>query len=495
MSHPQPLVEDLHLTDYINIIMRRRRAFLLSFLVIFIFVALYTFLMKPIFEASSTLYVKDEKGNKGKGLGDLSLLSVSNPVDSEIEILKSRTIAEQVVKRLHLDWVISNKSAGLEVKIVEFSSSSSIPEYVIEIVEPGVFKIVFEDGSPKVTGRMGELLKTNNLTLLISDIKGKSGDKFRLKQAPLYPTADSLRRSIKASEVGKKTNIVKVVYSSTSPVKARDVVNTLVQVYLDQTVSFRAEEASRTIEFVEGQLKGTRDELDQSEKNLQVYKSNNGVVKLETETEELVRKISDIEKDRASVILSRKQVEFALNTLQESRRKGQIYTPAVLKDDPLYSTMANRLIDLEVQRRALISENTENHPQVKVIQVQIDQLQRKLQSTYETSRANLLKQENSILQQIEQYEAKMRTVPATERDLARLLRVSKVNVDIYMFLLQKHEEARIAKASTISNINVVDPAITPIHPVKPQKRKNLVLGLLVGIMVGCGRCVLHGLSG
>jgi tyrosine-protein kinase Etk/Wzc len=55
-----------------------------------------------------------------------------------------------------------------------------------------------------------------------------------------------------------------------------------------------------------------------------------------------------------------------------------------------------------------------------------------------------------------------------------------------MFLLQKHEEARIVKASTISNINVVDQAITPDAPIKPQKRKNLMLGLLVGLMFGIG---------
>ncbi|MFZ2950585.1 MAG: polysaccharide biosynthesis tyrosine autokinase, partial [Desulfuromonadaceae bacterium] len=106
--------------------------------------------------------------------------------------------------------------------------------------------------------------------------------------------------------------------------------------------------------------------------------------------------------------------------------------------------------------------------------------------TYETSRLNLARQETAIQQQLLQYEAKMRTLPTAERDLARLMRLSKVNADIYMFLLQKHEEARIVKASTISNIKVVDPAITPDKPVKPQKKKNLLLGLLVGLMFGVG---------
>ena len=491
MNHPQPpppqhQIEEVHLTDYLNVIMRRRQIFLFSFVALFLGVALYTFIMKPIYEAGATLHVKDEKGGKGGILGDLAMLNSSNPVDAEIEILKSRSNAEEVVKRLHLTWAVSKKSSGLSYRISEFSSTSAEPDYTIELTGPDTFSVKAADGSATIAGKINQLIHTPQLTLLLTELKGQSGDRFRLKQRNFNRTVEALRRVIKASEVGKKTNIIKVTYSNIDPVLSRDVVNTLVQAYLDQTLSFKTEEASRTVTFVEDQLKGTRDELDLSEKNLQTYKSASGVVKLDTEAEELVKKLSEIERDRAAVNLQRKQVEFALAALQEARRKGQVYTPAVFKDDPLIGSMAARLTELEVQKRALVSENTESHPQVRAVQSQIDQLQKKLQSTYETSQLNLAKQETSIQQQLLQYEVKMRTLPAAERDLARLMRLSKVNADIYMFLLQKHEEARIAKASTISNIKVVDPAITPDIPVKPQKRKNLLLGLLVGLMFGVG---------
>lgn len=75
---PRPQIEEVHLTDYLNVIMRRRRIFLISFIAIFMGVALYTFLMKPIYEANATLHVKDDKGSKGsKGgiLGDLAMLN------------------------------------------------------------------------------------------------------------------------------------------------------------------------------------------------------------------------------------------------------------------------------------------------------------------------------------------------------------------------------------------------------------------------------------
>jgi len=267
---------------------------------------------------------------------------------------------------------------------------------------------------------------------------------------------------------------------------ASAMVNTLVQAYLEQTLSFRTEEAGNTVKFVEDQLKGTREELDRSEQNLQTYKSTSGMVKLDAEAEELVRKLSEVEKERASVTLQRNQVEFALEALKNARRKGGVYSPAAFKDDPLIGTMAAKLTELEMQRRALVAENTERHPQVKAVQGQIDQLQRKIQSTFETARLNLTKQESSIKQQIAEYEARLGKLPEAERTQARLMRHSKVNADIYTFLLQKHEEARIAKASTISNINIVDPAIVPEYPVKPQKSRNLLLGLLVGLMVGAG---------
>lgn len=413
LSPQQNEIEEVHLTDYLNVILRRRRIFLILFLTIFSGVALYTFLMKPIYGANSTLYVKDDKGAKGGILGELALLNSSNPLDAEIEILKSRTNAEEVVKRLSLD-----QQSGQE------------PNF--------------------------------------------------------NATVDGLRKAIKVSEVGKKTNIINVSYTHTDPVLARDIVNTLVQVYLDQSLSSKTEEASRTVTFIEEQLQGTRSELEQSEKNLQSYKSTTGVVKLDTEAEELIKKLSDIEKERAAVILQRKQTEFALTALQEAARKGEIYAPVGFRDDPQISAMANRLTDLAVQKGALLSGNTENHPQVKALQSQIDELQRKIQSTYETARRNLVRQEISIEQQLKQYEDELRTLPAAERDLAGLMRFSKVNADIYTFLLQKHEEARIAKASTISNIKVVDPAITPDNPIKPQKKKNLLLGLLLGLMAGIG---------
>jgi capsular exopolysaccharide synthesis family protein len=482
LQQPQP--EEVHLQDYINVIYRRRKTFVIAFCVVFIGVALYTFTMKPIYEASATLHVKDEKG-KSELLDVLSMNS-ANPVDSELEILKSRTNAEHVVKQLHLNWKVSDKSEGVTFKLLEFTSDAEKPSYKIELTGAGAYTVKNDDGKIIDAGQSGILLRSKGVTLLVNDLQGKKGDSFHLDLLPFNAVVNGLRKTVKATEVGKKTNIMSVAYSDTDPQRARDVVNTLVRVYLDQSVGFKTEEASRTVGFVEDQLQGLRNDLDNAEKNLQSYKSSSGVVMLDAAAQQLIGKLSDTEKTRAGITLQKKGVEFALASLKNASRSGQIYAPSITQSNPVMSGMASKLAELEVQKQALMSDSTEAHPAVKAVKAQIDELQKKIQATYESELNDLTKQETGITRQLGGYEGQLKGLPAAERDLARLTRVTKVNADIYTFLLQKHEEARIAKASTISNINIVDPAIIPDQPVKPQKKKNLLLGMLVGGMLGVG---------
>jgi tyrosine-protein kinase Etk/Wzc len=478
----RPQQEDIF--EYIAVIMRRWKTFVLAFLAVFIVVVLYTFMMKPIYEASATLHVKEEKG-KGGLLGELAL-KTSNPVNAELEILKSRTNAEQVVKRLHLNWQVSKKSDGLTFRIIEFSSTAKDPVYDIRLNGDGVFKVKDSDGTLVGQGKPGVLIKGKDLTLLLSDLKGEKGDKFTLTLLPFDQVVAGLRSGIKAIEVGRMTSVIQASYRCTDPVFARDVVNTLIQSYLEQNISFKAEEANRTVNFVEEQIQGLRKELDNSEKDLQVYKSSTGVVSLDNAARELIQKISEMEKVRADVTFQKKQIEFALDALKSSMRKGTIYSPAIMRDDPLVASMASKLSELEVQKKALLNDYTENHPAVRTVQGQIEEIQRKIRSTYETNLNNLTKQQSNVTNELSLYEKRMRTLPEAERDLARLTRVSSVNAGIYTFLLQKHEEARIAKASTISNIDIIDQAIAPTNPVKPKKAQNLLLGLLFGCMLGIG---------
>lgn len=481
--------QEAHLQDYIQIILRRRYTFISAFLAVFIGVVVYTYTMQPVYEASATLHVREGKGKSGS-LNELAGLTVSNPISAEIEILKSRTNAEEVVRRLHFDWLVVPKSKGMVCKVLEFVSQPQGKEdaspYIVEITGPTAYKLTAADGKVVGSGQKGALLRAGGVTILIVELSGKPGDSCTIQQLPADEVAEGLVNSLVASELGKDTDIIKVTYSSTNRRQAQEVVNTLVQVYLDRTVAFKTEEATRTVSFIEEQLKGLLNDLDAAELNLQGYKSSSGFFQLDAEVTALITKISAGEADRAQVHLQKKQVEFALASLKDADRRGVTYSPAVMLADPMVASMAGKLAELEIQKRGFSDDYTKDHPQIKTIQGQIDEILRKLQATYETSLKNFGKQDTDIGKRISVYEEQVKKLPAAERELVRLTRLAKVSADSYTFLLQKRYEARIAKASTISNIDIVDAAIIPKRPIKPKKGNNIILGLLAGLMLGAG---------
>ena len=413
-SPPPQQPDEVHLTDYLNVLMSRRKIFLLVFLTVFFGVALYTFTVKPVFEAFTTLQVQTPRGGKGDLLAELGG-TAQNPVDTEIEIIKSRSMAEQVILRLQP------------------------PEAVA------------------------------------------------LPLTELQDAANRLKTGFQVTEVGKKTGIIRLSYKSTDPRRARDVVNTLAQVYQEHNVDFKSQEASKTLEFIANQLGTTQNDLDGAEKNLQAFKSTSGAVKLDADNADLVKRLAEIDSQLSALSLQKKELEFSTALLRQAIRQGEVHTAtAALQNDLGTGPLTARLAELDVQRQTLLSELSEGHPQVKALKAQIDEVQSKLLSIYEATLKGIARQEQALQQELGRYEEEFRKLPATERELGKLLRVTKVNADIYTFLLQKHEEARITKAATISNISVVDPAIIPDTPIKPQKLKNLLLGLLLGLMLGAG---------
>lgn len=480
--------EEVHLQDYLNVLFRRRKSVIFAFCAIFLGVALYTFIVSPLYEAKATLHVRDEKVN-GNGLLDDLGLSRENPIETEIEILRSRTNIEEVVKRLHLDWKI-DASDDLNVRILDFASDAQEPHFAVQMLDARRYKVLDADGRLVGEGRTGQLLKAGGFRLLIDHITAAKGDDFELSLLPFNNVVQGLREGIKASEVGKGTNIIQVSYRNNDAALASDVVNALANVYLERNILLKSEEANKSVEFIDKQLQSVRDKLDGAEEQLASYKSASGVVEMGTEATSLIGLLTGQEKELASVELYRRQAQFAVDSLKTAMAQKKGYVPAVLMEDPVVASMAEKLAALEVEKRRLLIDMTEMHPEVRAVQGQILQIQEKLLSTYQQLLAGLAKQSNTVRGDLQRYEARVRQLPAAERDLARLTRRTTVNAEIYTFLLQKHEEARLARAATISNVNIIDPAIIPERPVKPQKVKNLLLGLIVGCMAGIGLAFL-----
>ncbi len=479
----RPWEKEINILGYITVIMRHWKTIAVITCVVLAIVAFNTFRMKPIYEASSTIYIKEDKGSLLQTNQNFWYDPVTT-INTEIDIMKSRSMAEQVVQQQHLNWQVSKKSDGLSFKILEFTSTAKNPVYQIKMTAADTFSVKDENGELVGNGQTGVIMKKNGFSLLINDLNGKIGDSFNLNLVPLVDKALELQGGFNAALYGKQSNIIRTSYTSTDPVLARDMANAFVQAYIEHTIILKTEETNRTVSFIDEQIKKLNKDLDISEENLQSYKSKTGTIKLDNEAISLINKITEMEKSRTDIALQKQQLEFARNDLKKAIKTGAIYSPGIMRKDSPVGGLATKLSELEVQKKALLTQYTEAHQAVKALQNQIEEVQNKMLAIYETSLNDLAKEGQGISRQLSVYEGQMHELPDVERKLAQLTRVSKVSADNYTFLLQKHEEARLARAATISNINIIDPAITPKAPIKPNKQKNILVGLLVGFALG-----------
>ncbi|HAD04949.1 MAG: hypothetical protein A2091_03835 [Desulfuromonadales bacterium GWD2_61_12] len=483
---PPPESDEVHFYDYLLVVLRRKRAVFAVFGTVFLGVALYTVTARPIYEANATLNVRDGKGNVTL-LSELTGNSGTS-IAAEIEILKSRTIAREVVEYLHLNRRMDKVSKGLAVKVDELAVEPELIDngFTVEVTGEKRYRVKSADGEVLGEGREGELFVAHGVTLLLRELRGQSGDSFRLALVSSLRAAEALRGGIRVNEVGNRTGIIRISYSSHDPEVARDIVNALSQTYLLQTVVFKTEEARKTLEFIEGQLDSVRTALEGAEQNVESYKVDSGVVELGADATRIIAKISDIEKERTLLQLRRRQIDSAIAGMQREARAGDYYVPVAVMEDPAVAALMNQLLGLEAKKRELLTEFTDSYPLVEGIALQIVQVRRELTQTLQLSQSELQRQDKSLTALLNGYDTELRRLPQAERELARLSRLSKVNADIYTILLTKREEARIARAATISNVFVIDEAIRPEQPIKPNRQKNLLLGFVVGLMLGVG---------
>ena len=448
--------------------------------------AAYTFLMTPVWEASATLYLSEYQSKMPTALDFLA--PPSNSIDTEIDIVKSRVIAEEVVKKFHLNRRIFswNFLKKVKVRIAEFTStypSNSDPDFDIVYKGNGVYTVKDPDGNI-AEGKIGDLLVGKNFTLLFTEIQGNAGDSFTLTLNGIYKTIDNVvAKRLDAFESKKGNNILKIIYDDADVVLAKNIVQAVVDTYLRMKTEFKSEEARKSVDFISEQLTVIKANLDQADRALKDYKSSAGVFAIDVEAQSLIQKVADAETQKAGAALQKKQMQFAIETLREANRTGKAYSPFVMNDDPLVAGIAAKLTDLETQKSSLLSDYKESYPQVSNVKEQIDELQKKLLTTFDTAMRNFENQEKSYAAIVRNYNANIHQLPEKEMELVKLMLHAKATSDIYSTLLQKEQEARLSQSSTVSNVNIIDPPIIPDIPLKPKKTIYLLIGFIVGIML------------
>jgi len=258
-------------------------------------------------------------------------------------------------------------------------------------------------------------------------------EKVAEKLSYLNPTMSETQRmaTIKglqaqiATEQIMNTNIISISTVTSNPGQAADLVNTVADVYAQIHFENKKKEASNVKTFVKEQLDSYLNELQQSEDALQTFRRENPLV---------------VERD--------------------------ITRGSPIQTDPRISSLKEEIVKLDLELISLKSKYTDEHPDVIVINREIKKAKSDLSDA-----VNQLAVEQSELSQ-------------KEIKLAQLKRNVTVAEDIYLMFKKKYEEARILEAEKVQDVTVIERAMVPSYPIRPNVSFNILIGIFSGLLIG-----------
>lgn len=463
--------EEVSLHDYLWVISKRRWIIAFSFLLFTATTIVASLLITPIYEAETTIWI--EEMDTSSLFPTMAGLPVSGELKTQCEVLKSRIIAEEVVKRL-----------GLDKKMDEGGSLFSfIKERILHL----------EGENPSEEERF-------------------IGAVF------------SLQRRTRVEPI-RNTDLIRLKVQDEDPTRAMEIANTMADVFVDLNLKFERGEARSIYEFTKAQIKATKERLRKAEEALKRYKETSGISVLDEETRGEVQKIVHLEGIYSQTKSARQAAQVRLEDVrtQLAELNERLAIETIIEENKAIKDLKARLVALEMEVSALTKRYGEEDPRVirakdRLIETKdrlsamiTDLISRKTSTItpylpdmvkpiyqelmgtlirLETEISALEAKEDALSRTLKEYTQRLERLPAKELELARLMREAEVNEKIYRLLLEKHEEARIAEAMKIGNIRIIDPATKPLKPIKPKKTLNTILGAFIGLFVGVGAAFL-----
>ncbi|CAD0004595.1 GumC family protein [Flavobacterium salmonis] len=511
-------INEINLREQLDKYLIHWKWFVLSGFLCLVFAFLYLRYTTPIYEASTSILVKDEK--KGGMLSELSVFSdlglggsSVNNVDNEIEILKSRTLVESTVKKLNMNIsllvegnVVDRDIYGGEPINVYFINKTELFDEAniilkLDLLPNGDFSLenAITDGiavdktilSSKKEFRFNERIPTRLGTLMIGKTafyKKNNIVKHKTIQIiinPIENVAASFRNRLKVEPISKTSSIVNV--SITDPVqkKAEDFLNNMIQIYNEDAAQDKNFISENTSKFIGERLALITQELDGVEQDVESFKKSNQLTDIESEAKLFIEGSNEYDKKGVETEIQLNVVSSLLDFIKKSTNADLLPTNIITEagDAGGLITAYNQLV---LDRNRILKSATNENPSVIKLDQQISSLKANVATSLKRMQSNLQIQNRDLKSQERILDGKIGKIPVQERQFRVIARQQKVKEELYLYLLQKREETAISLAATEPNARIIDAAKANKVPVSPKKRMIYLAGLLIGFLIPFG---------
>lgn len=443
--------------------------------------------------------------NKTKGLELPSAAFVFNRsninLENEIEILKSFRIMEQVVKRLDLSTRFYDEGNVLttEINRLPFGFLKKVPNdsllnaasYTIRL-SSNAFEVnvgtssevrIFPDfDTTKTKHKLPFELSLSNSTNL-SNLRDKT---YIVRFGSSSAMTKGLKGGVGVNMVGKGSDLLQLSYASQSKAKNERIINTLIQVFNEDGINDRQDISRRTIQFIDERFLLLAEELDSIETGISDFKRQNNLVTVESDAELGLtqRTLSENE------LFNLENQLILSDLLRESLSTPNVNSDLLPANIGLSNISVNGLVTnynaLVFERDNLIISAGENNPSIVVLNRKLEDLKTNISTSIASYKTQLEVSKQQVMRKNRESISKVYSLPAKEKTILEIKRQQEIKQTLYLFLLQKREEAAINLAITEPSIKVVEFAISGAAPILPNSKNIYLMALLVGLLIPFG---------
>lgn len=488
--------EEIHLRDLWFLVVRNRWLIVGSLALSLAVALTYASRATPIFQAGASIRI-DENQSNIPVLDVLKEVSAGSELATEMEVLRSRSLALEVVDSLGLQVQVAEPRGVARSRLMTARRVSDAPsrgEYIFERVGEALklagSEMLAVPGSPMLVGGIE----------LIFAPRALEYPRIHLVVPARMETVAQFGRALAVSRPARDANVVIVRYQGTDPDLVAQVPNALAQTFISRRSTVKKTEATSTVLFLRKQIDTLQRQLTQAEDSLRSFRESAQVVSLTDEASSQVQNLARLQAERSSIESERAALA---SLLEEVRRQATSAGPGepspyrrllafpTLLRNPAISQLLASLNEVENQKSQLLVRRTERDPDVLTLAQRVKAIEEQVRSLSFTYLQGLGNQVASIDTELAKYSAKAEQVPAKEVQFARLARRPKVLEEIYTMLQSRLKEAEIAQAVEDPSVRVIDYAVVPEKPIKPNKPLIVLLGGMFGLMAGIGGAFLR----
>lgn len=462
IKSPAP-VQEIHLSDYWNVITKRKNLVITFACVTIAVTMVISFLMKPVYQAKARMSIERESTSSpitGQRTEFIDVQSQLLTFNTHFKLIKSKPVIESLVK---------------ELNVVEGAAESDIL-----VTNPLQAMLVYLQSSAK------------NL---------KQNIKLLLKQEQVVPSDQEIL-DLQIKQIQEQVNIsperetrlLNISVEDTDPVKAAQIANLLGRKYIEFDLATRLASENQNMEWLTKEVYSMKKRLEDDEQIFYEYKQLNKVFSLEGKQKVIDQKISELNNEYLATRSRRQELDAKLIEIDKQYNGSTdiAYVRSILNNKSIDEIYAN-LTSLELEMSRLGKVFKAKHPKIQQISSEIAKVNGKFNSELNKEIENLKVQQTILVnrekvmeQTIGEFEDDAMNTNSMELKYTILQRNMDTSQKLYDTLVSKIKESGVVSGGATSNIRIVENASVPVDPLKPNKKKNLLLSLILGVFGGVG---------